>query len=120
MKLIGLKKCSSCKAIEQLLNELGLPYTYREINLDNPTASELASWLEQSGEADLKKFVNTSGLKYRELDLKNQWERLSQSARLDLLASDGMLVKRPILLTPEGQVYVGPAVRRYLTDLMSE
>ena len=117
MELIGLKKCSTCREIEQLLKQQGKAYTYREINLDRPSADELATWFAQSGEPDLKKFVNTSGLKYRELDLKNRWQSLDFNEQLALLATDGMLVKRPILLTDNGEVYVGPAVKRYLTAL---
>lgn len=114
MELIGLKKCSTCREIEKLLQEHDLPYHYREINQDRPTAQELAQWYQASGHATLKKFVNTSGQLYRGLGLKDRWDQLSQADQLDLLATDGMLVKRPILLTDDGQVLVGPDVKRYL------
>ena len=117
MQLIGLKKCSTCRDIEKLLARHQLTYTYREINLDNPTATELAQWYQQSGETTRKKFVNTSGLKYKELGLKDKWEHLSEAEQWALLATDGMLVKRPILITEDQQVYVGPAVKRYLDTL---
>ncbi len=110
--LIGYKKCSTCKAIEKLLEEQGLSYTYREIDKDVPTAEELKSWREKTG-LPLKRFFNTSGMKYRELGLKDKLPTMTDEEQFDLLASDGMLIKRPILLE-EDAIYVGPDVKKHL------
>ena len=115
MELIGLKKCSTCKAVEKQLNEQHLAYSYREINVDNPSAQELSAWYQKSEATTPKKFVNTSGLKYKALGLKDKWDTLSESEQFELLATDGMLVKRPILILDNGQVLVGREVSNYLT-----
>lgn len=118
MELIGLKKCSTCREVEKILNINNIQYTYREINIDNPNADELKKWYLKSGENSTKKLVNTSGMKYKELGLKDKWDQLDQVSQFDLLATDGMLVKRPILLTDEGDIYIGAAVKKYLATLV--
>ena len=117
MELIGLKKCSTCREVEEILNINNIQYTYREINVDNPNADELEKWYLESGENSTKKLVNTSGMKYKELGLKDKWDQLDQVSQFDLLATDGMLVKRPILLTDEGDIYIGATVKKYLATL---
>lgn len=98
MLFICYPKCSTCRKAQDWLDAHGLSYTLRDIKDENPTAAELAEWLRKSG-LPLKRFFNTSGLKYKELDLKNRLSSMSDEEQLTLLASDGMLVKRPILIT---------------------
>ena len=98
-------KCSTCKKAERWLAEHGIEYEMRDIKLERPTAEELAQWQQKSGLA-LKRFFNTSGLLYKEMKLKDRLPELSDTEKLELLALDGMLVKRPILVTQNG-VLVG-------------
>lgn len=98
MLFICYPKCSTCRKAQDWLDAHGLSYTLRDIKEENPTAAELAEWIRKSG-LPLKRFFNTSGLKYKELDLKNRLSSMSDEEQLTLLASDGMLVKRPILIT---------------------
>ena len=116
MELIGLKKCSTCREVERLLEAQGIAYHYREINVDRPSAQELKTWYQQAGLSSTKKLVNTSGQLYRGMGLKDRWDDLSSDQQFDLLATDGMLVKRPILLTDQGQVFVGLDVKAYLNQ----
>ena len=95
------EKCSTCRKALQWLNEQGVAYTLRPIKEQNPTAEELAAWYRQSG-LPLKRFFNTSGLLYKSLQLKEKLPAMTEQEQLDLLATDGMLVKRPLLITPRG------------------
>ncbi len=98
MKLfICYPRCSTCKKARNWLDAKGIRYTFRDIKLDPPTAGELRSWSEKSG-LPLRKFFNTSGLLYRELGLKDRLPSMNDEEMLSLLASDGMLVKRPLLI----------------------
>ncbi len=97
--------CSTCQKAKRWLEMRGAAFSERDIKRDRPTAGELAAWHAQSGLA-LSRFFNTSGLKYRELGLKEKLPGLSEGEQLELLASDGMLVKRPILVG-DGFVLVG-------------
>ena len=90
-------KCTTCQKARKWLDENQMEYTFRDIKIDNPTLEELSEWYKKSG-LPLKKFFNTSGLLYKSLDLKNKLSAMSDSEMLQLLASDGMLVKRPILV----------------------
>ena len=94
--------CSTCKKALQWLDGHGVQYTQRNIKEENPTLEELRALYERSG-LELKKFFNTSGLKYKELGLKDKLPAMSEGEQFALLASDGMLVKRPILV---GEDYV--------------
>ena len=94
---ICYEKCSTCKKAEKWLNDNGIACQKRLINEDRPTKEELKKWVPLSGR-ELKKFFNTSGKLYRELDVKNRLKSMSDEEIYDLLASDGMLVKRPILV----------------------
>lgn len=99
------KKCSTCKKAEKWLQENGLDYEMRDIKTENPSKEELRTWYEKSG-LDIKRFFNTSGMIYRDMQLKDKLADMSEEEKLELLATDGMLVKRPILVT-EDQVLVG-------------
>ncbi|MDO4774470.1 MAG: Spx/MgsR family RNA polymerase-binding regulatory protein [Aerococcaceae bacterium] len=115
--LIGLPQCSTCKAIEKTLKAKGHAYQYRHIVEETPTADELAQWFSRSGETNFKKIVNTSGQKYRELNLKERLADTSSDAQFALIAEDGMLIKRPILLTQAGEVYWGANVQKFVDNL---
>ena len=105
MIFICYPKCSTCRKAEKYLQDHKIEYTKRDIKTDNPTAGELRSWQKNSG-LPLKKFFTTSGLQYKALGLKDKLPQLNEEEQLQLLAADGMLVKRPILLT-DGNVLVG-------------
>ena len=98
-------KCTTCQKARKWLDDNKIEYEIRDIKLDNPTLDELTEWHKKSG-LPLKKFFNTSGLLYKSLDLKNKLPSMSEDEMLKLLASDGMLVKRP-LLVGNGFVLVG-------------
>lgn len=112
MELIGYKKCSTCKNIEKLLDQEGLDYHYREIDKETPSVEELKDLHKRSG-LDIQKFFNSSGMVYRELNLKDKLKDMDLEEKYKLLASNGMLIKRPILVTKD-QVLVGPQVKKYL------
>lgn len=105
MLFIHYPKCTTCKRAKKWLDERGVDYTERHIVEDNPTAEELKAWHEKSG-LPLKRFFNTSGMKYRELGLKDKLKDMSEEEQYALLSSDGMLVKRPLLIYDDG-VLVG-------------
>lgn len=98
-------KCTTCKKAEKWLKEKGVDYEARDIKNDNPTYEELKKWYETSG-LDIKKFFNTSGMLYREMNLKDRLPSMSLEEKLELLATDGMLVKRPVLVIGD-QVLTG-------------
>jgi arsenate reductase len=97
MQVLCYAKCSTCKKALKWLDEQGISYDLRDIKTDNPTAEELRDWYAKSGLA-LKRFFNTSGQQYRALELKDRLPEMSEDAQYALLASDGMLVKRPLLI----------------------
>ena len=97
MTLIWYEKCSTCRKAKAWLDDQGLKYELRPIKEQNPSAQEIQTWWER-GSQPLKKFFNTSGIQYRELGLKDRLPGMSEEEQLELLASDGMLVKRPILV----------------------
>ncbi len=103
--IIGYPKCSTCKKAEDWLKEQNIKYVYRDIVGDNPKAEELKKWYEEN-EYPLKRFFNTSGLIYREKNLKDILPTLSEEEQLALLAENGMLVKRPLLLK-DGKIAIG-------------
>ena len=95
---IEYPRCTTCKKAKKWLDEHGVDYTDRHIVEDNPTAEELASWRQRSG-LPLRRFFNTSGMKYRELGVKAKLDAgMSDEEAYELLATDGMLVKRPIVV----------------------
>ena len=98
-------KCSTCQKALKWLDAQGADYAVRPIKEENPSAEELAVWREKSG-LPLRRFFNTSGMQYRALGLKDRLPSMSEEEQLALLASDGMLVKRPLLVT-EDRVFPG-------------
>ena len=100
MLFIEYPPCSTCKKAKNWLLSHGLEFTARHIKEENPTAEELDGWQKKSG-LELKKFFNTSGMLYRELGLKDKLPAMTREEQLTLLSSDGMPVKRPILVTDE-------------------
>lgn len=105
MKFICYPKCSTCRKAKKWLDEHNAEYTERHIADKKPTYDELKEWYEKS-RLPLKKFFNTSGLLYKEMKLKDRLPSMSEDEQLRLLATDGMLVKRPILVTGD-KVLVG-------------
>ena len=105
MLFVEYPKCTTCQRAKKFLDDRGVSYTDRHIKEDNPTAEELRAWRQASG-LPLKKFFNTSGLQYKALGLKDKLPAMSEEEQLALLATDGMLVKRPILVG-DGFVLVG-------------
>lgn len=105
MLFLQYPPCSTCQKAKKWLDGHGLSYTDRHIKDENPTYEELKLWYSRSG-LPLKKFFNTSGLRYKALNLKETLPTMTEEAQLQLLASDGMLVKRPIIVT-ETKVLTG-------------
>lgn len=105
MLFLQYPPCSSCQKAKRWLDEHSISYTDRHIKLDNPTYEELSRWYHDSG-LPLKKFFNTSGLLYKSMGLKDKLPELSEEEQLKLLAGDGMLVKRPLVIG-DGFVLVG-------------
>lgn len=114
MLFIEYPKCSTCKRAKKYLEEKGVTFQDRNIVEENPTKEELTEWIRVSG-LPVKKFFNTSGMKYRELGLKDKLTSMSQEEQIELLASDGMLVKRPLLIG-DGRILVGFREKEW-TDL---
>ena len=97
MLFLCYPKCSTCQKAKAWLDQRGISYDLRDIKLNNPTAEELTAWYQKSG-LPLKKFFNTSGLLYKSMGLKNKLPGMSEDEMLKILATDGMLVKRPLLV----------------------
>ena len=97
MLFVEYPKCTTCKKAKKWLDEQGIEYIDRHIKEENPTVEELKKWHKISG-LPLKRFFNTSGMLYRELGLKDRIPDMSEEEQYELLASDGMLVKRPLLV----------------------
>ena len=97
IKFICYPKCTTCQKAKKWLDDNNIEYEFRDIKHDNPTLDELKEWYKKSG-LPLKRFFNTSGLLYKSLDLKNKLPTMSDDEMLNLLATDGMLVKRPLLI----------------------
>ena len=97
MLFLEYPKCSTCKKAKNWLESNGVEFEDRHIVENNPTADELKAWYEKSG-FPLKKFFNTSGLKYKELGLKDKLPDMTEEEQINLLATDGMLVKRPLVI----------------------
>ena len=97
MLFIEYPRCSTCQKAKKWLEDRGIEFTDRNIVEQNPTKEELKAWYDKSG-LDIKRFFNTSGMKYREMGLKDKLSSMSTDEMLDLLSTDGMLVKRPVLV----------------------
>ena len=102
MQFFEYPKCSTCRKAKAELKSLGLDFEAHDLVAQPPTSEDFLTWFEESG-LEIKAFFNTSGLKYRELGLKDKLPSLTAQKAAELLASDGMLVKRPLLIK-EGQV----------------
>ena len=105
MLFVNYPKCSTCKKARKFLEEKGVTFEDRDIKEQNPTVEELKEWIAKSG-LPVKKFFNTSGMLYRQMELKDKLSNMSEQEMIELLATDGMLVKRPILVS-EDKVLVG-------------
>ena len=116
MLFVNYPKCSTCRKAKKWLDEHNIEYESKHIVEDNPTAEELREWWEIS-DLPLKRFFNTSGMKYRELKLKDKLPDMSEDEQLGLLATDGMLVKRPILVNDD-IVLVGFKVKEWEEKLL--
>lgn len=97
LKFICYPKCTTCQKAKKWLDDNGKEYKLRDIKQENPTFAELREWHEKSG-LSIRKFFNTSGILYKSLDLKNKLPEMSENEMLELLSTDGMLVKRPLLI----------------------
>ena len=105
LQFVCYPRCTTCQKAKKWLEEAGVSVAMRDIKVENPTAEELRTWWKASG-LPLRKFFNTSGLLYKSMNLKERLPAMSDEEMLELLAGDGMLVKRPILVG-EGFVLVG-------------
>lgn len=105
MLLLYYPKCSTCKRAIKFLKENNQKFEERDIVKENPTEEELKKWIKMS-KKDIKRFFNTSGIKYRELNLKENLNSMSDDEIIKLLASDGMLVKRPLLIM-QNKILIG-------------
>ena len=101
MLFICYPKCTTCQKAQKWLDEKGVEYELRDIKENNPKLSELKKWYKKSG-LPLKRFFNTSGLLYKSMGLKDKLPEMTEEEQLKLLATDGMLVKRPIIVTDDG------------------
>ena len=98
---IEYPKCSTCKKAKKWLEENNIEFEDRNIVEETPTAKELTEWIKKS-EGEIKKWFNTSGLKYKELSLKEKLLTMNEEEKITLLASDGMLIKRPLVISDKG------------------
>ena len=97
IKFICYPKCTTCQRAKKWLDDNGVEYELRDIKIDNPSLDELTKWYNKSG-LPIKRFFNTSGLLYKSLGLKDKLPEMSEQEALKLLSTDGMLVKRPLLI----------------------
>lgn len=116
MKIICYSKCSTCKGVLKTMDEKNLSYELRDIKEDNPSKEEIKKWHEAT-DYDIKRFFNTSGMIYRQENLKEKLKDMTLDEKYEKLASDGMLVKRPILFLDDGKIFVGPDVKKYIESL---
>ncbi len=97
IKFICYPKCTTCQKAKKWLDDNNVEYNLRDIKIENPSIDELCNWHKVSG-LPLKKFFNTSGLLYKSMELKDKLPNMSEEEQLNLLATDGMLVKRPLVI----------------------
>ena len=117
MLFLCYPRCSTCRKAQKWLDEKGIAYTFRDIKEENPSLDELKAWIETSG-SEIKRFFNTSGQLYRSLQLKDKLPHMSEEEKLTLLSSDGMLVKRPLLIM-NNSVLVGFREAEWTDKLLS-
>lgn len=118
MLFLEYPPCSTCKKAKQWLDDHGISYTVRYIKAENPSYDELTRWLALSG-LPIKRFFNTSGLQYKALNLKDRLPAMTIDEQLNLLATDGMLVKRPLLVM-ENRVLTGFKEKEWEEALLGE
>lgn len=106
MLFLEYPPCTTCKKARKWLEEHNVSFTARHVKEENPSYEELKTWLDASG-LPVKKFFNTSGLLYKSLNLKDKLPGMTVEEQLQLLSTDGMLVKRPIVVTDDGKILVG-------------
>lgn len=116
MLFVCYPRCSTCKKAQKWLDEKGIGYTFRDIKEENPSYDELKTWYKKSG-LDIKRFFNTSGQLYKSMSLKDKLPAMSEEEKLRLLSTDGMLVKRPILVSDE-TVLVGFKEQEWANTLL--
>ncbi|MGM9548968.1 MAG: arsenate reductase family protein [Faecousia sp.] len=117
MLFLEYPPCSTCKKAKKWLDDHAISCTARNIKTENPSFEELRHWLETSG-LPVKKFFNTSGLQYKALGLKDQLPAMTTEEQLQLLATDGMLVKRPVIVKDDGTVLVGFREKEWEANLL--
>ncbi len=115
MLVLCYPKCTTCQKALKWLDDNGIEYEVRNIKEDNPTVEELTEWYNRSG-LDIKRFFNTSGLLYKSMELKDKLPGMTDEEKLALLSSDGMLVKRPLIISDKG-IYTGFKEKEWLTLL---
>lgn len=118
MLLVGLSTCSTCKKIEKALKQADKQYIYQDVRKNPPTQEQLLEWVEKIGTDEINRLVNYSGQAYRKLQLKDIWQKLSVQEKVERLASDGMLIKRPILILDSNEVKIGKEVDQYVQHLL--
>ena len=116
MLFIEYPKCTTCQKAKKWLDDNGIKYDDRHIKENNPTYDELKEWIETSG-LPVKKFFNTSGLLYKSMNLKDKIETMSEDEQIKLLSTDGMLVKRPLIIS-EKTILVGFKVKEWEENLL--
>jgi arsenate reductase len=116
--LLCYDKCNTCKKAIKFLDEAKIKYAYRDIKENNPTQDELNSWIEKI-KLPINKFFNTSGLIYKELNLKEKIKTMSEKELIELLSTNGMLVKRPIFIT-EKQILIGFNEKEWKSSFLDE
>lgn len=97
---LGYPRCSTSNKAEKYLKDNNIDYNFRNIAVNNPNVSELTIWIKKS-KLPIKRFFNTSGLVYKELNLKNKFKEMTEEEQIELLSTNGMLVKRPILVSDD-------------------
>lgn len=115
MKFICYERCSTCKSVEKMMKAKNIDYEFRSIKSNNPTKEEIKEFHEKSG-LDIKKLFNTSGKIYREKNLKDKLDEMSLDEKYELLSTDGMLVKRPIIVDAD-KVYIGPLAKKFIESI---
>ena len=120
MKVLFIEypKCSTCQKAKKWLEQNNIEFDDRHIVENNPTKDELKKWIKQSG-YDIKKFFNTSGMKYKELNLKEKLPNMTDEEKIEVLSTDGMLVKRPLVITDK-VILVGFKEKEWVSLLESE
>lgn len=111
--LIGYPPCSTCKAVAKQLKQMDIDYVYRDITEDVPSKDELLEIFQKSGHTSVKKLLNTSGVLYREGNYKDKLANLSIEEIFEEVSKDGMLIKRPILVT-ESKAYIGKDIQTFM------